>query len=410
MINSREHIFLADLFRNSEEFSALNSEESFSIINELVYLYFLKVPIVAKDINNLLVEVFFEILSKNESDFLDFLISNQEENFESDLFNSLKENKYEALILKIDEKQLLVKALQQLERENLRTKFKELDENEADFLNESEIKSAFIQLERKALKEKFSELDKNESSNNRIANASFSHHATSDSNSFSEHSSSNKKSFSVFNLLKYAAILIAIILPFYFINNWNANKNQVSKKNHPKEKEKIDSIISNKINKSIPEEIIDIKLEKILQANVKVIEKESFGFSSKDKNISLEISVLDFEEAHQKLKKLEALIKKKGVNFEKHKTQLKELNKKIKLHSNRYIFDLEKEKCKLYIDSKFHKENGSESKIYFLEDGNSKNYYLKTLDYYNLNSSNKLEKLNLINDIDIIEKLDLLEE
>jgi hypothetical protein len=192
MISQEEYIFLDSFFERNQlnsEYSDFRSENSAVLeeyINDLIERFYF-----SKESQS---PHFLQIIFKeNEKEFLDFLIDNFEIGLKSDFYNKLIENNYPLLVECIQERKILSAALKKTERQNLRVRLQQMDENEANFFQENEIKIALSKIERQNLKSNFEEIDQSELENR----------------------AATKKNSIYLRLVKYAAILILLILPTY---------------------------------------------------------------------------------------------------------------------------------------------------------------------------------------------------
>jgi hypothetical protein len=308
MFNSKENIFIVDLIKNSSDSTLLFLQNHSLYLFELVQNYFLKTPL-NSNLDNEKVNNFSQLFSKHEDDFLQFLIDNQEDKIESEIFNALYNSKYFKLLEIIENRKILKDAISKIERENFKNRFKELDDEETEFLSEFEINQGIKNVERNKLREKFKIIDQEEKANvNDI-----------------QHLDKKKNIISLSTFLKYAAILVILILPFYFINNWNSNQNKFGKKEPKKVKRKIDSL---EINKNTIIEV-NIDIEEVHLLSINLIQGEGFGYASIDKKIKAEIKVLDLKNAEKLLKKLnlnESAITEQNLK-EKNKAEIEKLKK-----------------------------------------------------------------------------------
>ncbi len=405
MISQEEYIFLDSFFERNQlnsEYSVFRSENSASFeefINSFIESYYFN-----KQID---FPVFFQkVLKENEKEFLDFLIDNFQIGLKSDIYNKLIENNYPLLVECIQERKILFEALKRQERENLRTRFNQIDENEANFLHENDIKIALSKIERQNLKSHFEEIDQIELENR----------------------AATKNNSIYLRLVKYAAILILMVLPAYLtINLFDDNKPKISKKPHqskPKN-ELIDSLILD----SIPS--FELK-EETYFADLKVIKEQSFGFVQKEETIRLKINCLNERYVIMKIEDLQVTLNdlqnkydasisgkvgREPINAD-YQSKIKELQVKIdqaeielKKYNNSYLFDVENKNCKLFLNQNFISKDINKFEILKLENGSaSSEYYLKVkTSYFSLTPSKQLKQLSYFSDEEIITKLEEIE-
>jgi hypothetical protein len=400
MINSREHTFLGILFSENAVLKNIYDESSLEKMNAFITNYFLTLSSIS------LTEQEYSIFNSNfsnlESEFLEFLTDNQKQNLQSDIYNLLIENNNVYLLRKIDEQNLLILALKKTVREDLKNKFKSLDDQQNEFLTEKDLKVAFSVIARQNMKDKMIELDKK---------------------------SSESKKIMVF--LKYAAILVLMILPAYLTITWNSHDKQFAK--HKNKSDKLlqkDTIDTQDTNYFLNETNYNLNPEEIQIAESKLLKEMSFGIANVDESIKFKISFISTEKCEEIVFKMSKQIERYKIDLssgtrgkgpkssfiEKEITKL-EKNKKLMLekiekHSNSYLYDIDEDRFEFYINQNF--QSYQKNDFTFLKiDNNSTNngVYLKVKgNYFKLTKTKKLNRLSRIIDADLVETLNLLED
>lgn len=385
---------------NKEEYELVDSWFNEFERREVLELFSLEENTPFPDIYFLLLKAFFTdnvqlsesiqvCLQEHKSELFNLLLDNEEFNIESDLIKLVQNNTDFQQFL--SDRTLQKHAIRNMERESLKNRFKQLDENEElDFLSETEIKAGIQKLERDQLKERFKKLDENEVYEVRASRIPF--------NYFS-------------SLLKIAAVIAIIIVPYFLF--FSPEKPKIVKVD-PKPK----------VNDTIQEQDLSFYLANLdfnhfnkEELVLKVTEAETYGYAAKQETIQCEIEKLDLDKWSGRIKVMQERIA--AINSLKNQ-QASEVIKvkdtllaiqnrleRLKLeYQQKYIFSQKKSELSLFVSSDFNVEKSSilcfslqkEGKtLYFLKMGKS---------YYSIKDTNVKKSLIQLKDEDLIGELE----
>lgn len=328
-------------------------------------------------------------LQEHKIELFNLLLDNEELNIESELIQHIQ-NDADFQNARSD-RALQKRAIRNLERESLKIRFKKLDENEElDFLSDTEIKAGIQKLERDQLKERFKKIDANEESNSR-------------------------KPFNYFSsFLKIAAVIAILVVPYFLLFSPEQPKivkiDPKPKVNDTIQEQDLSSYLANlDFNHFNEEELV-----------LKVAEAETYGFGTKQETIQCEIEKLDLKKWLEKMNDIQERIttiksfkNQQDLDIIKVKDTLLAIQKRLKSvkldYQQKYIFSQKKSELSLFVSSDFNV--GKSSILCFsLEKNGEKLYFIKIgVFYYSINDTNAKKSLIQLKDEDLIRELEEIE-
>jgi hypothetical protein len=328
-------------------------------------------------------------LQEHKVELFNLLIDNEELNIKSELIQHIQ-NDADFQYARSD-RALQKRAIRNLERESLKIRFKKLDKNEElDFLSDTEIKAGIQKLERDQLKERLKKIDANEESNSR-------------------------KPFNYFSsLLKIAAVIAILIVPYFLLFSPEQPKivkvDPKPKTNDTVQKQELSKFLANlDFNQSEKEDI-----------RLKVTQSETYGYGTKQEIIQCSIEKLDLKKWLENTKDLQERITtiksfKNQQNLEiiKVKDTLIAIQKRLKSvkldYQQKYIFSPKKSVLSLFVSSDFNVDKSS-IMCYSLEKNGKIRYFLKIHEnYYSISETNSKKSLIQLQDEDLIVELQEIE-
>ena len=288
----------------------------------------------------------------------------------SDFFQLIIEN--ELIKNEVNERSNFIEGFKLIERNALKKRFQKIDEEDG-LLSENEIRKGIQFVEREAFREKFNSIDQEEKTT---------------SNSY----------LSIWNISKYAAILLICIIPFYYYFQKDTTKHQLAKKTKSTQPIK-------KITDSTKEPIVDFDLtiDSYLSQSVVVITESNQAFVKETQTTKLLLHILNDAKAIEVIHRLKQL--KPTTN--KIIGTIDSLNQIINKYQNTYTFDIQK--CELYINKHFESVNKSDFKILNIQIDEQKKYFLKVKEvYFELCDTKNPRHMVVENDEEVKSKLDVL--
>jgi hypothetical protein len=376
MINSREYQFLVELF-SRPEYSIINSKIK-ELYGDNFHLFFedflSEIFSIDSKTDSLITKELFEELKGFqmvvENEFVPFLVDNYELKVVSDFFQLIIEN--ELIKNEVNERSNFIEGFKLIERNSLKKRFQKIDEEDG-LLSENEIRKGIQFVEREAFREKFNSIDQEEKTT---------------SNSY----------LSIWNISKYAAILLICIIPFYYYFQKDTTKHQLAKKTKSTQPIK-------KITDSTKEPIVDFDLtiDSYLSQSVVVITESNQAFVKETQTTKLLLHILNDAKAIEVIHRLKQL--KPTTN--KIIGTIDSLNQIINKYQNTYTFDIQK--CELYINQHFESVNKSDFKILNIQIDEQKKYFLKVKEvYFELCDTKNPRHMVVENDEEVKSKLDVL--
>lgn len=376
MINSREYQFLVELFSRSE-YSFINSKikELYGDNFHLFFEDFLnKIFSIESKTDSLTTKELFEELNVFqtvvENEFVPFLVDNYELKEGSDFFQLVIDG--ELIKNELNNRSNLIEAFKLIERNALKKRFQKIDE-EDNLLTENEIRKGIQFVEREAFREKFISIDKEEKTA---------------SNSY----------LSIWNISKYAAILLICIIPFYYYFHKDTTIHQLANKTKSAQPTK-------KTTNSIKEPIVDfdLKIDSYSSQSVEVLSETSYGVGNIRPTLKLSLHILEEDKANNVLTKLK-LLKPRTKQI---LNTIDSLNQIIHQYRNAYTFDAKQ--CDLFINQHFESVNKSDFEVLHIQLDEQKKYFLKVKDvYFDLLITKKPLQLEILKDEEVKSKLDVL--
>ncbi len=258
------------------------------------------------------------------------------------------------------------KTITSLERERLKDLFLSIDEeteNEDDKIITDVIKS----IERNELKQKFKTYDEAES--------------------IEVAASKN------YNWLKYAAILIVLLIPIYLLNK-KEGKTDVAIENPVKNDTNNISLKNEDFNKLILELDQQIKKVQPKKISLQIYQEEKFGYGNVNPE-NIEINITNFNSIIQQLQITDSLFK--NLDDENKNKVILKIDSLNDL-SNSYLY-IPNKALNLYLLKDVNKHDIS---IFMLNSGNIVLLKIKD-DFYQIKESNKIQKLKKYKDEILIE-------
>ena len=374
MINSREYQFLVELFSRTE-YSTLQSKVG-EVYKTDINLFFEKLLIHCFSLEdtketllkNIILQDLGEFIQVIKQEFIPFLIDNQEQNESSEFLNLII--LHENVKKELDNRLLLKAGFKSFERSEFKKRFQKIDD-ENNLLTENEIRKGIQFVEREAFREKFNSIDKEEKTA---------------SNSY----------LSIWNISKYAAILLICIIPFYYYFHKDTTTHQLANKTKSTKPTK-------KTTNSIKEQKIDfdLKIDSYSSQTVEVLSETSYGVGNIRPTIKLSLHILEEDKANNVLTKLK-LLKPRTKQI---LNTIDSLNQIIHQYRNAYTFDAKQ--CDLFINQHFESVNKSDFEVFQIHIDEQKKYFLKVKDvYFELIETKKPLQLEILNYEEVKSKLD----
>lgn len=385
---------------NKEEYELVNSWFSEFERKEILELFSLEENTPFPDVYFLLLKAFFiENIQLSESiqarlqehkfELFNLLLDNEEFNVASELIELVQTDA--DFQQERSNRTLQKRAIRNLERESLKNRFKQLDENEElDFLSETEIKAGIQKLERDQLKKRFKKIDSNEESDIRIPFNSF-------------------RSF-----LKIAAVIAILVVPYFLFFSPETPKmvkvDPKPKANDTIQEQDLSSYLAN----------LDFNHLKTENLTLKVEETETYGYATKQETIQCKLVKLDLDKWSKKMNVLQerisaanSLKKQQDPEVVKLKDTLLFMQKRLESqkldYQQKYIFSQKKSELSLFVSSDF-KVDKYPILCYSLEKNGEKLYFIKIgVFFYSIINTISKKPLIQLKDEDLIGELEAME-